>query len=310
MRQDHLSYTRLLKAAVVGAVIGLLFDLAVTLATSTARAFTVAQLPSAVAFLLVGFAAGWLFELFKAQAEVTDQSMQSLADMQQSVERLTRKITYQDLALTMLIDAPRHNEALSELIKASINDNFRSIPDVGVAAYLRVLSLAINHAERYEGIHRNPFRWYRDTDAGYYLNALREKPMTTKTRLVLIDDDDLEAMRQDLADPAVMAYYWQHTGNVETYWMSVSDFRMTFPGRDVPRDLALYDRQLLVAYDESKLILKFDVVRRDAGVCRLFDDVTEMIARHTPGLKRVEPTRGGVSPLPQPSTRSAGSQLG
>jgi hypothetical protein len=115
----------------------------------------------------------------------------------------------------MLIDAPRHNEALSELIKASINDNFRSIPDVGVAAYLRVLSLAINHAERYEGIQRNPFRWYRDTDAGYYLEALREKPMTTKTRLVLVDDDDLEAMQQDLADPAVMEYYWQHTGSVE-----------------------------------------------------------------------------------------------
>jgi len=223
-----------------------------------------------VAFLLVGFAAGWLFELFKAQTEVTDQSLQFLAETQKSVERLTRRITYQDRALTMLIDAPRHNEALSELIKASINDKFRSIPDIGVAAYLRVLSLAINHAERYEGIQRNPFRWYRDADAGYYLEALREKPMTTKTRLVLVDDDDLEAMEQDLADPAVMEYYWQHTGSVETYWMSVSDFRFTFPGRDVPRDLALYDRQLLVAYDESKLILRFDVVRRDAGVCRPF----------------------------------------
>jgi hypothetical protein len=220
MRPDHLSYTRLLKAAVLGAVIGVIFDLAVTLGTSpkgltTKGAFSIVQVPSAVAFLLVGFAAGWLFELFKAQTEVTDQSLQFLAETQKSVERLTRRITYQDRALTMLIDAPRHNEALSELIKASINDNFRSIPDVGVAAYLRVLSLAINHAERYEGIQRNPFRWYRDTDAGYYLEALREKPMTTKTRLVLVDDDDLEAMQQDLADPAVMEYYWQHTGSVE-----------------------------------------------------------------------------------------------
>lgn len=68
--------------------------------------------------------------------------------------------------------------------------------------------------------------------------------MIAKTRLVLIDDDDLEAMQQDLANAAVMEYYWQHTGNVETYWMTASDFRMTFPGRDVPRDLALYDRQL------------------------------------------------------------------
>ena len=70
--------------------------------------------------------------------------------------------------------------------------------------------------------------------------------------------------------------------------MTVGEFRMTFPGRDVPRDLALYDRQLLVAYDESRLILRFDVVRREADVCRLFDDVMEMISRHTPTLKRVE----------------------
>ena len=162
MRPDHLSYTRLLKAAALGAVIGLLFDLVVTLATSPTKAFSVAQVPSSVAFLLVGFAGGWLFELFKAQTEVTDQS-----------------------------------QALSELIKASINANFRSSPDVGVAAYFRVLSMAINHAERYEGIQRNPFRSYRDTQAGHYLDALREKMMITKTRVVLVDDEDVGAMTQD-----------------------------------------------------------------------------------------------------------------
>jgi hypothetical protein len=104
---------------------------------------------------------------------------------------------------------------------------------------------------------------------------------------------------------------WSIAGNtlpsVETYWMSISDFRFTFPGRDVPRDLALYDRQLLVAYDESKLILRFDVVRRDAGVCRLFDDVTEMISRHTPSLKRVEPPAGRVMSLPRDGSASVGA---
>jgi hypothetical protein len=45
---------------------------------------------------------------------------------------------------------------------------------------------------------------------------------------------------------------------------------------------------LLIAYDESKLILKFDVVRREADVCQLFDDLMEMISRGTPALKRVE----------------------
>ena len=108
MPSDHLSYARLLKAAALGAVIGLLFDLAVTLATAPSRAFSIAQVPSSAAFLLVGFAGGWLFELFKAQTEVTDRSLQSITDMQKSVDRLTRKITYQDRALTMLIDAPRH----------------------------------------------------------------------------------------------------------------------------------------------------------------------------------------------------------
>jgi hypothetical protein len=154
---------------------------------------------------------------------------------------------------------------LSELIKASIKTTSEVFRMSASRCIYACSALPINHAERYEGLQRNPFPWYRDTDAGYYLEALREKPMTTKTRLVLVDDDDLEAMQQDLADPAVMEYYWQHTGSVETYWMSVGDFRFTFPGRDVPRDLALHDRQLLVAYDESKLILRFDVVRRDAG---------------------------------------------
>ena len=152
MRPDHLSYTRLLKAAVLGAVIGVIFDLAVTLATSpkglTGKgAFSIVQVPSAVAFLLVGFAAGWLFKLFKAQTEVTDQSLQFLAETQKNVERC---------------------EGINE------------IHSVGI-----------------------------ETHAGYYLEALREKPMTTKTRLVLVDDDDLEAMQQDLADPAVMSI----TGN-------------------------------------------------------------------------------------------------
>ena len=79
----------------------------------------------------------------------------------------------------------------------------------------------------------------------------------------------------------------------------MSEFQVTFPGRDVPRDLVLYDRQLLIAYDESKLILKFDVVRRDADVGRLFDDLVEIISRQTTALKRVEPS--GSLPSNAPS---------
>jgi hypothetical protein len=88
--------------------------------------------------------------------------------------------------------------------------------------------------------------------------------------LVLVDDDDLEAMQQDLADPAVMEYCWQHTAQRRDVLDECQRFPVHFPGRDLPRDLALYDRQLLVAYDESRLILRVDVVRRDAGVRAAF----------------------------------------
>jgi hypothetical protein len=294
MRQDQFSYVRLTRSSVLGALIALVFDFVVTFLTSSQTAFSVQRIPSYLAFLLVGFAGGWLFELFKIQTEVTAQSGRALTELEGSVQTLTNKITYQDQALAMLISAPRHTEALTALIKASLMDNFRNIPYVGVPTYLQLLSSAIRHSDGYEGIQRNPFRWYRDTNAGHYLNGLRNKQMSVKTRLVLIDDHELPIMQQDLADEDVMGYYWRHTGDVETYWMSVSEFRRAFPGLVVPRDLALYDRQLWVAYDETTQTLAFNVLPKDAVECRLFEDLHEMIMRGSPELKRVEPA--GRSP--------------
>jgi len=290
VRPDHLSYRRLVKSALVGTLIGVVFDLAVAFLTRSGSPFSLVQVPSYVAFGIVGFAGGWLFELFKAQTEVTDESVRALTEVQRSVEQLTRRLTYQDEALTMLSSSPRHNEVLTALIKASLWDSFRSIPYVGVPAYLKLLGLAISHADAYEGTHRTTLRWFFESDAGHYLNGLRDKTMSVKTRLVLIDDTDLEAMREDLANPAVMDYYWRHTGDVETYWMTVSEFRKAFPRRDVPHDLALYDRELWVAYDEPSQTLSFDVVPPDSEVCRLFSDLRGMIANGQPELKRVERT--------------------
>jgi len=39
----------------------------------------------------------------------------------------------------------------------------------------------------------------------------------------------------------------------------------------------------------------------------LFDDVTEMISRHTPSLKRVEPPAGRVMSLPRDGSASVGA---
>ncbi|MGI3784006.1 MAG: hypothetical protein ACRYG2_24850, partial [Janthinobacterium lividum] len=68
---DSLSYSRLVEAALVGALLGLVFDVAVTQLTGGST-LSVARLPSVVTSLVVGFAGGWLFEVFKARTEVTD----------------------------------------------------------------------------------------------------------------------------------------------------------------------------------------------------------------------------------------------
>lgn len=285
---DRLDYARLLRAALVGALLGLLFEVAVSVLTGT-RSFSLSRLPSAVAFLLVGFAGGWLFEVFKAQTEVTDEAVRALSGVRHEVDRLTRRLTFADRALSMLMEAPRHHAALTYLITASMNDKFRSIPDVGTAVYLQVLELAVDHADRYEGVQTNGFRWYRDTDAGHYLDGLREKRMHVKTRLLLVDEADLDAMAADLADDDVMRYYWDHTGDVDTFWMSTRDFRTAFPDRELPRDCALYDRQLMVAYDQPRLVLRFDVLEASNDMATLFDDLRGLSLRHDPALRRVGP---------------------
>ena len=112
--------------------------------------------------------------------------------------------------------------------------------------------------------------------------------MSVKTRLLLVDDADVPAMQADLDDPDVMGCYWLHTGDVDTFWMTTSDFGTAFPGRDLPRDCALYDRQLFVAYDEPRLVLRFDVLDPANEMARLFDDLRELSVRRAPTLRRVE----------------------
>lgn len=205
------------------------------------------------------------------------------------MDRLTRRLTFADQALGMLMQAPRHHEALTELVTASMSDELRSIPEVGTAACLRVLELAVDHAARYEGVHSSGFRWCRDTDAGHHLDGLRDKPMAVEIRLLLVDDAEPGALHDDLADDDVMACYSRHTGDVDTFWRSTGDFRTTFPGRDLPRDCAPYDRQPFVADDEPRLVLRFEVLDEANEMARLLDDVRELSLRHAPTLRRVEP---------------------
>jgi hypothetical protein len=116
--------------------------------------------------------------------------------------------------------------------------------------------------------------------------------MTFKRRLFIVDGAEEPAMRADLRDPGTLEFYRRTTGPVRSYWLTVSEVRRYFPARRGPRDLALYDRQLLVAHDEDNQLLTFDVVGETSPEVELFDAVRELAGHEVPVLKRTWiPTR-------------------
>jgi hypothetical protein len=80
--------------------------------------------------------------------------------------------------------------------------------------------------------------------------------------------------------------------------MTAAEFRSTFPGMQIPRDLALYDRQvrndpdsspaLLICYDEDNSLLTFDVVGEESDLTRLFGSLDDMAKRAFPVLKEIK----------------------
>jgi hypothetical protein len=249
--------------------------------------FTTRQIPSHLAAISVGAVGGWIFELFRELHDATRASIAEFGSLSNSVEALTSKISYQDRALSMLMTCPRHNEVLTSLLKASMSDHLKNIPFVGVGDYLSFLRTAIEHSNGYQGIQRRPLRWFRETDAEFYLEHLRERRMQYKTRLILLDDEDAAAMREDLANQETLDYYWQATGDVQTYWTTVSEFRTNYPGFQVPEDLGLYDHVLLIAYDENRQILTFDICNEHSPEVRIFEIYEQLVAHRMAGFREV-----------------------
>jgi hypothetical protein len=262
--------------------------------TGVSQALAVRQIPSHIAAIIVGGLGGWLFDLFKGLHSSTKSSLRELELLTAGVDALTKKISYQEQALDMLIGCPRHNEALTALIKASMSENFRHIPFVGTSDYLRFLEKAVDHSDGYEGVQRRSLRWYRERGASSYLDGLRERRMGYKTRLLILDDDQVTAMREDLNDPDLLNYYWQHTGAVDTYWTSCALFTKNLPGSHLPQDFALYDRRLLVAYDEDRQILTFDTVNDNAPERRIFEALRQHIAHDTGVFNKVTQAAGAI----------------
>lgn len=282
MPDKKLKIVRLALIAFAGAFI---LEVILIFATGLRDAFTVHQIPADLSALLVGGLAGLLFELFREITDTTAETLRVATEMQESFETLTAKIKYQDEALGMLLKCPQHNVALSQLVKASISENFRNIPLVGVPSYFNFLRSAITHAEGYEGIQRKPLSWFRDTNGGAYLSELKRRNMRNKTRLIIIDKENSAQWQADLQDEDCLKYYWSNTGRVATYWITAEEFLAYFPSwKSAPRDLALYDRQLIISYDEQTRILSFDVLDATSSIVQLFQSIEQLSTQGLPIL--------------------------
>lgn len=227
---------------------------------------------SAVAAVaVVGAIIGWMYELARSMTALINRSLAQF-------EALSNKLEYQEQALSMLLRCRRHGEALSELLSDSIGKNFRNIAFVDENRYLHYLTTAIHHSDGFEGVQRKPVRWFEQEGTAPYLRHLRERRMRTKTRVFVIDDGDEGAMRADLDNPQTMSYYWSHTGtDVRTFWITQSTFRRSFRGLDVPDDFALYDKQLLIAYDPDRQVVTFDLLEPGSSEHRIFDKLREQL---------------------------------
>jgi hypothetical protein len=288
MPKRELKVARLALVALIGALI---LEIVITFAVGLREAFTTRQIPAHLAAVLVGALAGWIFELIREITSTAAETLEAAQQMQTSFEALTTRITYQEKALDMLLACPRHNDALSKLIKASISDNYKRIPLVGAGDYLDFLRRAVVHSDGYEGIQRKPLSWFMKSNGGEYLSDLSKRNMQYKIRLIIIDESDKEQWGIDLHDEKCKDYFWKHTKTVTTYWIYAKDFLNELPWlHSVPDDLALYDKQLLISYNESTQVLSFDVVNSDAEIIRIFQAVDRLARHNIPVLHRLSRT--------------------
>jgi hypothetical protein len=213
---------------------------------SANHSFVAAQIPAHVESLAAGALAGWIFGVLREQVSA---SQSFIVD----AEALALKLELQGDPLDMLTRCPRHGQALTSLIRKSAGQ-YRLIAQVSKLEYLDLLKEAINHSELYQGVQRKPINWFLGNDAESYLETLRDSRIDKKTRLFVIDPNDVKAMEEDLASDVL-----------ETFWITSAELRTSFPRIHTPRDCAIYDRQLLIEYDSIQKLLSFDVLPDSAG---------------------------------------------
>lgn len=274
----------------ISAVMGALLLEAITFALNPS--ISEENVPKFVSSLIVGAIVGWMYEL------LSDTRRRS-GDLLHQAASVTTRLRYHDEALELLSTCPRHGAAVHALVSASVSENLRCIPYVEVGRYRAFLDLAVDHADRFEGIQRKPVSWFRTTGAEEYLGHLRATRMRSKVRIFVIDDADLAEMQSDLADASVMDFYWSSTGDVETFWISTGELQDHFPRMVVPRDSVLFDRQLLIAYVHQYKVLEFDVLADGDGHRTIFDELEEQLRQERSGpFRRIDRDAHLRQPVP------------
>jgi hypothetical protein len=257
---------RSLSYAVVGAMILLTVEAAFNI-----RDLQGPGLLSYMASAVVGAIVGWIYDLGTRMNEVTRESIEKMKELSQILE-------FQQRPLRLLAEAKVHAATVGILLKESIGEQYRTITAVDSNRYMWFLRQAIDNSMRFHAVMRNRIRWWQDnSDGESYLRDIAGRRMKERIRIFIINDDQVLAMQEDLADPHLMDFYWRCTGPVDTFWIGNSDLLASYSDLKVPDDFALFDSELLICYDSARQTVFFDIVDEHALERRVFAKLQQQL---------------------------------
>lgn len=158
-----------------------------------------------------------------------------------------------------------HTGVLGTLIQRGLTKNYYRIQEMDEDDYLDTIQEAIKVTEEFQGVNRNPIRWFLENhEAEVFLENLKQKDMKTKQRIFVIASTKKEQMEEDLINEDTMKSFWKMTGKVDTYWITEENLRRICrieAGIKI-YDFAIYD-ELLIKYDSEKGLLDYKIVDRE-----------------------------------------------
>lgn len=222
--------------------------------------------------LVVGGVIGWLYGLALHLLFVSNSALDRLNE-------LSCVVDFQKGPLSLILSAKRHAKSIDALLNDSVREQYKCISNVDENRYLSYLMTAISYSNRYDGIQRNPIRWFlpNNTEIGEeYLKYLRDKQMDSKRRIFIVKNGD--EMVDDICDDSTLSYYWENTGkDMKTFWITEDDFNRSYNKIQIPDDFALYDSELIIQYNEKSQTLFFNIENANSKNLELFERLDEQL---------------------------------